>query len=158
MDLELSPEELFRNGAVPPERLTEITRQWAEDSRIGGIVSFAGVVRADETAEGTVAAIEFTAYEEMARETSREMVERIARQVAERAAPENTPSVLKIHLEHALGTVAVGELAVVIVAAAGHRPEAFAFCRQVLEELKAEIPIYGKELFQGEGHRWKQNR
>lgn len=158
MDIEISPEELFHNGAVPADRLSSVSAEWARDSRVGGVVSFIGVVRADETAEGIVEAIEFSAYEEMARQETPEMVARIAREIGESAPPDTAPSVLKIHVEHALGTVSVGEIAVLIVAAAGHRPEAFTFCREVLEQLKKEIPIYGKEIFRGEGHRWKQNR
>jgi molybdopterin synthase catalytic subunit len=65
---------------------------------------------------------------------------------------------VRIYAEHALGVVEVGEAPILIVAGAGHRPAAFEACRSVLEALKSEIPIYGKELFEGSGHRWKENR
>lgn len=152
MDIEVLPQRHLQKGPLPPDRVAELHATWAEDPRIGGIVSFAGLIRADETAEGRVRAIEFSAYEEMAEPGIREMANRIAREIAERHGGP-----VKIYAEHALGLVEVGEAPILIVAGAGHRPAAFELCRSVLEALKSEIPIYGKELFESSGHRWKRN-
>lgn len=153
MDIEITPELHLHHGPLPPERVSQVLAAWATDSRIGGVTSFAGVVRADETEEGKVSSIEFSAYEEMAEPGIRAMAERIAGEVAkEHGGP------IRLYAEHALGPVRVGEIPIVIVAGAGHRPAAFDLCRSVLEALKSEIPIYGKELFEDSGHRWKENR
>lgn len=152
MDVEVLPQRHLQKGPLPPGRLGEVQALWAGDPRIGGIVSFAGLIRADEGSEGRVRAIEFSAYEEMAEPGIRQMAERIGRQIAEKHGGP-----VKIYAEHALGLVEVGEAPILIIAGAGHRPAAFELCRSVLEALKSEIPIYGKELFESSGHRWKKN-
>lgn len=146
----IEPPEFLAERPVPHTRIGEITATWSGDHRIGGIVSFAGVVRADETSEGAVTAIEFTAHRSMAQRSLSELIERCA------TAYES--EVLRVYLEHALGTVGVGKCPLVIVVGAGHRPEAFGLCRDILEALKAEVPIYGRELTEGGGHQWKVNR
>ena len=61
-------------------------------------------------------------------------------------------------LEVALGRVVVGEIPLLILVGAAHRREAFAVCETLLERLKTEVPLFGKELTSGPGYRWKQNR
>ncbi|MFP4330795.1 MAG: molybdenum cofactor biosynthesis protein MoaE [Spirochaetaceae bacterium] len=156
MDLEITPEVMLSEGPVDPGVVTEATRRFASDGRFGGIASFTGIVRADETGEGRVRAIEFTAYQEMAETGLRELINRVVDESL--AAGSENAGPVRVHLEHALGEVAVGEAPVIIVVATGHREEAFAICRGILEALKQEIPIYGKELLEGEGYRWKKNR
>ncbi|MFW6338516.1 MAG: molybdenum cofactor biosynthesis protein MoaE [Alkalispirochaetaceae bacterium] len=153
MDIEITPELHLHYGPLPVERISQVLSRWAEDSRIGGVTSFAGVVRADKTEDGKVSSIEFSAYQEMAEPGIRAMAERIAAEVVEEHGGP-----VRLYVEHALGPVRVGEIPIVIVAGAGHRPAAFELCRSVLEALKSEIPIYGKELFEDAGHRWKENR
>ncbi|NBB90034.1 MAG: hypothetical protein GVY23_02380 [Spirochaetes bacterium] len=150
-ELILEPEEQFlTDGALPPERISSVITRWSVDDRVGGVASFAGLVRADETPEGRVSAIEFTAH--------RSMAERSIRELAERTAAAYDSPVLRLYVEHALGRVAVGEIPIVIVAGASHRPEAFGLCRDILEALKSEVPIYGRELTEGGGRQWKVNR
>lgn len=120
------------------------------DARIGAVVSFQGVVRADDIPEGRVTAIEFSAHEEMA---ERAIGGLIARAVAEISQPA-----VRVYLRHALGTVPVGGIPIVIVVGTGHRREAFTLCSGILEALKSEVPIYGKELTDAGDYAWKQNR
>jgi molybdopterin synthase catalytic subunit len=47
---------------------------------------------------------------------------------------------------------------VLIVVGTSHRPEAFQLCRDILEVLKREVPIYGKEIAESGSHAWKVNR
>jgi molybdopterin synthase catalytic subunit len=146
----VEPKRFLTEGPIPRERVSEVTVRWSDDGRVGGVVSFSGVVRADETDAGTVSAIEFSAH--------RSMAERALADLIQRMASRYSSGVLRVYLEHALGVVAVGELPLVIVVGASHRPEAFGLCRDILEALKAEVPIYGKELTEGGGHQWKVNR
>jgi molybdopterin synthase catalytic subunit len=46
-----------------------------------------------------------------------------------------------------VGELKVGDIAVVVAAAAPHRAEAFAACRRLIDELKARIPIWKRQLF-----------
>ncbi|MFP4567187.1 MAG: molybdopterin synthase catalytic subunit [Spirochaetaceae bacterium] len=149
-ELILGPDPFLIEGALPPDRVSTVLTRWSADARVGGVASFAGLVRADETPEGPVSAIEFTAH--------RSMAERSIRELAERAAAAYDSPVLRVHVEHALGRVPVGGIPIVIVAGASHRAEAFGLCRDILEALKAEVPIYGRELTEGGGRQWKVNR
>jgi molybdopterin synthase catalytic subunit len=140
----------LHEGPVPHGKVGEVASSYSSDPAIGGVASFCGLVRADETPQGRVAAIEFTAQTAIAERHLAALIRRIA------AGYES--GALRVHLEHALGTVPAGESPLLIVVGAVHREEAFGVCRDVLEALKAEVPIYGKELTEGGGHRWKVNR
>jgi molybdopterin synthase catalytic subunit len=49
--------------------------------------------------------------------------------------------------EHRLGTLEVGDAAVIVVAAAAHRDAAFDACRYVIEEMKRRVPIWKREHY-----------
>lgn len=101
----------------------------------GGIASFVGVVR-NHHAGRQVLRLEYSAYGPMA-ETE------CARIVAE--AQGQWPCA--VALQHRVGTLAVGDAAVVVVAAAAHRDVAFAACRYVIEEVKRRLPIWKREHY-----------
>ena len=101
----------------------------------GGIVWFAGVVR-NHHAGRPVVRLEYSAYGAMAEaECARIVAE------AERRWP------VGIALEHRLGTLAIGDVAVAIAVAGGHRGEAFEACRWVIEEVKRTVPIWKRERY-----------
>jgi molybdopterin synthase catalytic subunit len=102
---------------------------------MGGVVTFVGAVR--DTARGrSIRHLEYEAYPPMA---EREM-ELIAEE-AERRWPGS-----RIAIAHRVGHLEVGDLAVVIAAAAPHRAEAFAACRYAIDTLKERVPIWKKEV------------
>lgn len=150
-DVTVGPARHLYPGALPADRIPAVLESWAAHGGVGGVVTFCGMVRADKTPQGRVRSIEFTAHEPMAEEAIRALCERLA---AETAAASDGP--VRLHVEHALGELAVGEIPIVIVAGAGHRPQAFDLCRNVLEALKSEVPIYGEERSE-DGRRWKVN-
>ena len=108
----------------------------------GGIVSFTGVVR-DVSRDQRIDHLEYEAYEPMA---VREL-ERI------RAEAQTRWPKVRLAVAHRLGRLEVGEAAVVIVAAAPHRPDAFDACRYTIDTLKKTVPIWKKE-FGEEGSCW----
>ena len=114
--------------------LSDLVRQ-VQSSERGGIASFLGVVRAHHQGRA-VLRLDYSAYHEMAEAEC-------ARVVAE--AETRWP--VKVALQHRIGTLEVGEVAVVVVAAGAHRDEAFAACRHVIEELKRRVPIWKREHF-----------
>ncbi|MGE0355213.1 MAG: molybdenum cofactor biosynthesis protein MoaE [Gemmatimonadales bacterium] len=101
----------------------------------GGIASFLGTVR-DHHAGRQVERLEYTAYRPMAEAEC-------ARIVAE--AEARWPA--RIALEHRIGALGVGDIAVAIVAASAHRDGAFDACRYVIEELKHRVPIWKREYY-----------
>jgi molybdopterin synthase catalytic subunit len=108
----------------------------------GGIALFVGVVR-DHAGSRPVTSLEYEAYEPMAEREIALLVSRVS------ARHPGTRLVIR----HRVGRLAVGEVAVVVVAAAPHREEAFAACREGIEEVKARAPIWKREFGPG-GASW----
>lgn len=98
------------------------------DPRAGAVVTFQGVTR-------EVPALEYEAYAEMAQSK----IAQIATAAAERHG------LCAVAVEHRIGTVALGEPSVVIAVSAPHRSEAFAGAREIIDELKANAPIWKRE-------------
>jgi molybdopterin synthase catalytic subunit len=65
---------------------------------------------------------------------------------------EKWPQV-RLSVHHRVGVLAVGEAAVVIAAAAGHRHEAFRACEYTIDRLKQDVPIWKKEIYE-DGEEW----
>ena len=63
-----------------------------------------------------------------------------------------------MHIYHSLGEVAVGEICLFVFVSSPHRKEVFDALHQVVERIKKELPVFGKELFEGDGYSWKVNR
>lgn len=108
----------------------------------GGIVLFAGLVR-DHNDGKQVVRLDYEAYDEMA---VRKMAE-----IATRIETEH-PGV-RVAMVHRVGSLRIGDLAVILAASAPHRGEAFAACRAAIEALKVEVPIWKKE-FSPDGSEW----
>ncbi len=101
----------------------------------GGIASFLGLVRDHQDGRGVIR-LEYSAYAPMAEAE-------IAAIVAEAEAA--WPA--RVAIEHRLGTLAIGDVAVAVVAASAHRAPAFEACRYVIEELKRRVPVWKKEFY-----------
>jgi molybdopterin synthase catalytic subunit len=111
----------------------------------GGIDLFIGTVR-DNDGIRIVEAIEYAAYVPMAEETMRQ----IERELRSRWRVEG------VLMVHRVGTLRVGEIAVLVAVGAAHRAEAFDACRFAIERIKADVPIWKKEFAQGESNGlWK---
>jgi MoaE-MoaD fusion protein len=102
----------------------------------GAIVSFQGTTR-------DVGRLDYEAYREMAEERIAE----ILRDCVERHGLEAAAA------EHRIGAVPLGEASVAIAVSAAHRGEAFAGARDAIDRIKAEAPIWKKEI-EGEEERW----
>lgn len=120
----------------------EADRRHGTAGRSGAVVSFLGVVRAENQGR-TVTHLEYEAHAPLA-------LKAFAR--IEREAAAEWPDVtLGVH--HRVGRLAIGEASVVIAAAAPHRAHAFAACRFAIERLKQIAPIWKREHFAG-GETW----
>ena len=112
------------------------------DHEHGAIATFSGVVR--RTSHGLrVERLDYEAYVPMAERVMREIVGEIR---------ERRPSV-RVAMEHRIGALAVGELAVVIAAGAPHRRDALLACDEAIEAVKARAPIWKREHTEG-GATW----
>ena len=106
------------------------------DPRAGAVVTFQGVTR-------DVELLQYEAYAEMAEE-------RMAAIVAEAVERHGLCAAA---VEHRVGDVPLSEPSVVVAASSPHRGEAFAGAREIIDRVKAEAPIWKKEVDGGEG-RW----
>lgn len=139
---------IFLQGAIPATTIAERIGRYASDTAIGAHSCFLGQVRADRIGVREVTAIEYTAYAAMADEQLRV----IAADVGQRYALDG------LEVRHSLGKVAAGEICLFVLAAAGHRRAAMEACEELVERIKKELPIWGKELFAGEDYQWKTNQ
>jgi molybdopterin synthase catalytic subunit len=109
----------------------------------GGTALFVGTTRSPSGGRD-VAELSYEAYEEVAR---RELA-----RVAEAAMARH--GLGAVYVAHRLGPVPPGEPSVVVAAAAPHRAEAFAGARELIDELKREVPIWKRERWADSGSRW----
>lgn len=113
------------------------------DPTHGAIATFVGLVRDhDPSVEGEVTHLEYSAHPDAAAVLERVVAEVEARHDAVLA------------LTHRVGLLGVGEAAIVAAAASAHRAEAFAACRDAVERVKAELPIWKKEILADGSHTW----
>ena len=102
---------------------------------MGGIVTFTGMVRLHSRGT-TIDHLEYEAYAPMAVKVMTQLCDEIEAEVAG----------TRIAVEHRVGNLAIGDIAVVIAAAAPHRAEAFTACRAMIDRLKDRVPIWKKEI------------
>lgn len=112
----------------------------------GGTACFLGTVRAGPD-DGPVVRIEYSAYEEMLEAE----FGRIVDEVADRWPQARATGV------HRLGSLALGETSIGVVAAAPHRADAFDVCRFIIEEAKRRLPVWKKEFHDDGRSRWREN-
>jgi len=120
---------------VEPLSLDSLVER-VRDPRAGAVVTFQGVTREVER-------LEYEAYAEMAEE-------KMAAIVAEAVERHGLCAAAA---EHRVGDVPLSEPSVTVAVSAPHRGEAFAGAREIIDRLKAEAPIWKKEIEGGEG-RW----
>ena len=112
------------------------------DPAAGAIALFVGTVR-DHDHGRAVSALSYSAHPSGA-----EQLRAVAEKVAGRF------SVRALAAVHRVGDLDVGDLAVVVAAAADHRDEAFAACRALIEDLKATVPVWKQQSFPDGESEW----
>ncbi len=138
---------IFINGPILPSFIADSIAKHSAKTDIGGHSIFMGQVRADQIAGKLVKAIEYTTFEEVALEKMHEIREEIFKQY-----PLNC-----MHIYHSLGLVNAGEICLFVFTSSAHRKPAIDACTAVVERIKAELPIWGKEVFEDNTHQWKEN-
>lgn len=118
--------------------------RWATLPSCGAAVAFTGTVRDHSEDREGVIGLTYEAWEEQ--------VGPIMATVAAEARTK-WPAVARVVVLHRTGELALGEAAVLAVASAPHRGEAFEACRYLIDETKARAPIWKKETW-AEGREW----
>ncbi|MCK6067373.1 MULTISPECIES: molybdenum cofactor biosynthesis protein MoaE [Microbacterium] len=115
-----------------------------DDATLGAVTSFVGRVRDnDPDAAGTVIALEYSAHPDAAATLLRLAAD----------AAEGTDAVVAV--SHRIGRLQVGDAAVVIAVASGHRAAAFEVCRAVIEAIKRELPVWKRQVEADGTTAWK---
>ena len=108
----------------------------------GAVVTFSGDVR-DNDHGRAVASLTYEAHP-----TAQSLLEKVAREVADRH------EVLSVAVAHRHGPIPIGESALVAAVAAKHRQAAFAACIELVDEVKAQIPIWKHQVFTDGTDEW----
>lgn len=109
----------------------------------GGFAAFEGRVR-DHNEGQTVTGLDYEAFEELALAEGGRIVEEAMRR----------HGALQARCVHRLGSLAIGDVAVWVGAAGVHRDEAFAACREIIDEVKHRVPIWKKEHYASGDSGW----
>lgn len=148
--------DIFVEGPIDPSFIATSIAKHATRTDIGAHEIFLGQVRADIVVGAddhppatTVAAIEYTAYRGMALERMTAIREE---------AFALWPSMTCLHVHHSLGIIKAGELCFMVFASAPHRQAAREAVAWTVDRIKAELPIFGKEIFTDDTYDWKANR
>jgi molybdopterin synthase catalytic subunit len=141
------PKNVFIEGAISSEFIAESIAKHQSKTSIGAHNIFLGQVRADEIDGKTVSAIEYTAYEDMANVKFHEI----------REATFEKFDLNCMHIYHSLGKVNAGEICLFVFVSSPRRKVVFKALEYVVEEIKAIVPVFGKEVFEDSSHQWKIN-
>lgn len=123
---------------ISVDRLLGLVR----DADVGGVALFVGVVRDHDGGQGVVS-LDYTAHPSATQ---------VLTSCAERVAGRH--DLVALAVEHRVGHLEVGDLAVVVSAGAVHRAEALAACAELIDDLKAQVPIWKEQTFVDGGAEW----
>lgn len=139
---------IFIEGPISAEFIGNSIAKHQSKTSIGAHDIFLGQVRADEIEGNTVKAIEYTAQQEMAEEILYNI----------REAAFEKYNLTCMHIYHSLGTVNAGEICLFVFVSSPRRKDVFNAIEFLVEEIKANAPIFGKEIFENDEHQWKVNQ
>ncbi len=126
---------------ISADRLADLIR--SKDS--GAIATFEGTVRSERRSDGVeLIALDYSAHEAMAIEQLGLLRERALERFEIKDAA----------IAHRLGRLALGDVSVAIAVAAGHRGATFDACRWLIETLKADVPIWKKDIWADGREEW----
>jgi molybdopterin synthase catalytic subunit len=112
------------------------------DKAAGAVVSFCGVVR-DHDGGRSVTELEYVGHP-----TAPGLIAEIAAEFAAR------PEVHAVAVSHRVGLLAIGDVALACAVSASHRGQAFAACAELVDEVKARLPIWKRQVFTDGEEEW----
>jgi MoaE-MoaD fusion protein len=112
------------------------------DPRAGAIATFLGTTRIESRGRAVVH-LEYEAYEGMAEQVMADIAQALASRY----------DLCKIAITHRVGRVGIGETSVAIAVSAPHREHALAACKEAIDTLKVDVPLWKKEIYE-DGEEW----
>lgn len=139
--------KIFIDGPISPEFISESISKHQSKHNIGAHNIFLGQVRADIISDQNVKSIEYSAYEDMANKKVNEIREDAFEKF----------DLTCLHTYHSLGNVKVGEISFFVFVSSVRRSEVYEATQYLVDRIKNEVPIFGKEIFENEKFQWKEN-
>jgi molybdopterin synthase catalytic subunit len=147
MTEEKKHKKVFVEGPITPSFIADSLAKHAAKQNIGAHSMFMGQVRADVKEDGkTVTGIEYETYHEMAMET--------LHNIREDAFAKYELTCM--HIYHSLGLVKAGEISLFVFTSSAHRRAAIEACDYLVERIKKEVQVWGKEMLETGETIWKQ--
>ncbi len=140
----IAPVQLVE-GPLPPTTLTTLLQEYQRHNNGGAYDIFLGQIRPDQKQGQQVKAIEYSVYTPMARQK----MEAIREEVLEGSVLHNAT------IWHSYGRVKTGELSFLVLLSADHRQTVMQWLPKVVDRVKAEVPIWKKEILTNNKQIWK---
>jgi len=144
----MSEKSFFIEGPITAEFVAETISKHSNKTQIGGHDIFLGQVRSDVIDGKIVKAIDYSAYVEMADKAFQKVKDKIFSKYND---------LICMHISHSIGIVNSGEISLMVFVSCGHRKQAFDACHETVNLIKANVPIWGREVFEDDDYAWKVN-
>ncbi len=145
---EKKKQNVFIVGPISPEFIATSIASHQSKTNVGAHSIFLGQVRADVLNDKVVLAIDYTSYVPMAEEIVHEIREAIFAKYP----------LSCMHIYHSLGRVEAGQICLFVFTSSPHRKEAQEACTELVERIKSEVPVWGKEILNDDTYIWKENK
>ena len=139
---------MFIDGAIPFSTVNQVVSLLEKDKQLGAYTIFVGQIRADQMQERAVVGIDYSAYKEMA--------QKVLLQIKNEALKQY--DIRQVSIFHSLGYVKVGEASLVIIVGAAHRKACLSAQEFIIEKIKKDLPVFGKEILADGAFIWKKNK
>ena len=139
--------KIFIDGPISPEFISDSISKHQSKHNIGAHNIFLGQVRDDIISDQNVKSIEYSAYEDMANKKVNEIREDAFKKF----------DLTCLHTYHSLGNIKVGEISFFVFVSSVRRSEVYEATQYLVDRIKNEVPIFGKEIFENEKFQWKEN-
>lgn len=139
--------KVFIDAPISPFFIADSIAKHSAKKEIGAHSIFLGQVRNDLINGKETLAIHYTAYQELAEEVFYKI----------REDSFDKFELTCLHIYHSLGTVPSGEICLFIFTSSPRRAAAMQACEYIVERIKKEVPIWGKEILEDDTYRWKEN-
>ncbi len=131
-------------GPIQPLFIADSIAKHSSKTGIGAHAIFLGQVRADENDGKRVKEIVYSAYNEMAENTMAQIREELF----------SLYTITCLHIYHSVGVVKAGEISLFVFVSCKHRKESFKALEDIVEMIKAKVPVWKKEVYEDESYAW----
>ena len=133
-------------GPISQKLISRLIEKTGGKTDSGGHMLFLGQVRADEIQGKKVKSIEYSAYSELVNAEAEKIKKTIYAEFSD---------VKSVEIVHSTGLVNAGEISLLVFVSAGHRQQAMQACSKTVELIKEKFPVWKKEIFDDDSHKWK---